>query len=275
MLDKIIHKYLKIPYTLHQAIRKRAKKPRATVLFLHGIGRSGEAWADIIQQLPDDIKVISVDLLGFGKSPKPDWAEYNAKTQARSVGATLLKSLPSRPLVIVGHSLGALIAVEVARRYPKIVQSIVLCNPPFYRDTIPNTGILNRENRLKKLYRLLKKHPEKFTEITELAVRYKLVNEPAGVYKETVGAYMSALETSIINQTSLQDAVHLSTPAQIIHGALDPFVIKKNLKYLAKNNPNISLKTITAGHDIRTKVHKKAAIDAINLAINQNTTEKA
>ena len=65
-------------------------------------------------------------MLGFGQSPRPQWAVYDAKTQARSVIATLLKLRFSTPLTIVGHSLGALVAIEMALRYPLLVKKLFL-----------------------------------------------------------------------------------------------------------------------------------------------------
>lgn len=89
MFDRIIHRWLKIPYT-HFTWKhyRKPKKPRATVLFIHGIGNSGDAWKDVIERLPKDVRIISIDLLGFGKSPRPKWAIYNTKTQANAVLAT-------------------------------------------------------------------------------------------------------------------------------------------------------------------------------------------
>ena len=94
---------------------------------IHGIGNSEESWNEVIKRLPDTIRVVTVDLLGFGKSPKPRWAMYNASTQARAVRKTLLQLGLFGKFHIVGHSLGSLVAIEMARRYK-------LANPTFYVD---------------------------------------------------------------------------------------------------------------------------------------------
>src|SRR5438094_99045 len=129
MMSAIIHRWLRLPYTLHVRYNKKPKKPHATVLFIHGLGNTGDAWKEVIDKLPDDIRVISIDLLGFGQSPRPNWAVYNAKTQARSVLATFLKLRLRTPVYVVGHSLGALVGIEVAKRYPLLVKGLVLCSP--------------------------------------------------------------------------------------------------------------------------------------------------
>jgi cis-3-alkyl-4-acyloxetan-2-one decarboxylase len=76
--------------------------------------------------------VIVVDLLGFGDSPKPDWATYDARTQAQSLAKTLLGLGLTQRVVLVGHSMGSLVAVEFAKRYPALVKALVLCSPPLY-----------------------------------------------------------------------------------------------------------------------------------------------
>src|SRR5688500_11433144 len=106
MWDKVIHRWLGLPYTLHVRVDHRPKKARATVLFLHGIGNSGAAWNDVINKLPDDVRFVTIDLLGFGNSKQPVWATYDAKIQARAILATYLKLRIRGRVIIVGHSLG-------------------------------------------------------------------------------------------------------------------------------------------------------------------------
>jgi pimeloyl-ACP methyl ester carboxylesterase len=250
MLDTLLHKYLRIPYALHVHVVRKPRQARATVLFLHGIGTSGAAWDDVVKGLPKDVAVIAVDLLGFGKSPSPEWAKYSAATQARSLIATLLKLNIRQRLIIVGHSMGALVAVETAKRYPVIVKSLILCSPPFYED-IEKRFLPNRDRTLKSVYKLAKNHPEQFAAVAALTVKYKLVEKTVNVTAENVTAYMAALESSIINQTSLHDAQHLHKAMHILHGALDPVVIKKNLDAIVKANPRAELTVVyLAGHSL-------------------------
>lgn len=253
MLDTVIHKWLKVPYTLHVHMHKKAKHSRAVVLFIHGLGNTGSAWNDVIKELPDDLTIISIDLLGFGKSPRPSWATYSTKTQAKSVIATLIRLRLHAPVIIVGHSLGSLVAVEIAKRYPLVVRSLILCSPPFYKmDDEAKSLFPNGDRILRKLFKYSKKHPEHFMRIAELVVRYGLVNASFNVTSESIDVYMEALEASIINQTSLADAKRLGMPMIILAGLLDPVVIRRNLKQLTTGHDNRKFITIaTAGHEVR------------------------
>lgn len=261
MIDLFFHRLLRLPYTLHAQASEPSVKPRATVLFLHGIGHSGEVWTDSIAVLPEDIRYVTIDLLGFGKSPQPSWALYSAKTQARSIYATLLKLQIRGPLIVVGHSLGSLVAVELAKRHPRLVKSLILCSPPFYKADRP----FNRDKLLKDIYRFSQKHPERFLALTNRAKQYGLVNQTFNVSGETIAPYMNALEATIINQDSLEDAKKLRVPTTILHGKLDPVVIPRNLKELATTNPHIELIHLLAGHEIRGRF-----IPALHMAIERH-----
>jgi pimeloyl-ACP methyl ester carboxylesterase len=262
MLGDIAHRWLRVPYTLNVRTKRRVKRPKATVLFIHGIGASGAMWDEVIGGLPMTIDIITIDLLGFGKSPRPSWAVYSAKTQARSVIATLLKLRLRGRVILVGHSLGALVAVEVAKRYPLLVRSLILCSPPFYSDRETKLLFTNHDKLLKNLYVLAQNHPEQIVKVSALALKYGLVNKAFDVTNDNIDTYVAALESSIINQTSLEDAKRLRLPTAIIHGALDPVVIKKNLKEVTKENSNVSFHQILAGHEIKG-LYVKSVTDAV------------
>lgn len=250
LFDQFIHRWLRVPYALHTTVR-RVKKPRLSVLLIHGIGNSEKVWQPLIDQLPGDVQIVSVDLLGFGKSPRPHWVQYNAKTQARSVAAAYLKLGLYGQVVVVGHSLGSLVAIEMARRYPLLVKSLILCSPPLYHLNEAERKLLPHPDRvLTSLYQVLQKHPEEFVKLGQLAVRYKLITDAFQVTTETVATYMATLEAAIINQTAMKDIQQLNCPIVILHGRLDPVVVNRNLVWLAKHRPNITLQHVAAGHEI-------------------------
>jgi len=267
MLDKIFHRLLKAPYALHARVIESDQKAVATVLFIHGIGNTGEVWNGVITKLPKDIRVITIDLLGFGQSPRPDWATYNAKIQARSVLATILKLRLFGPIIVVGHSLGALVAVDVAKRYPLLIKSLILCSPPFYQLNYDEKRLLPSSDKiLKDIFKTVKKHPEQFLQFASVATRYKLINAVFNVSPDNIGSYMGTLEAAIINQTSIDDIKKIKQPILIIHGILDPLVVDRNIKKLGRNQANITVKSVLAGHEVKGLM-SSAVIGAIQKEI--------
>lgn len=249
MFDRLIHRWLRVPYALNIRHLQRPRKPRATLLFIHGLGNTGDAWNEVIARMPADIRIISVDLLGFGESPSPSWALYDAKTQARSVLATLLKLRIAGPLIVVGHSMGSLVAIEMTKRYPIIINQLILCSPPLYDST--KKGLPRSDDILRQMYTIAEQNPARFVQLAAVAMKYELINKTFNVTEENVSSYMAALSAMIINQTSLRDAATLTVPTIIVHGTLDPFVVAKNLKKLHAANENITIKSIIAGHEVK------------------------
>ena len=271
MLDTLTHRWLRIPYTLNVRYYRKPKKPRATILFIHGIGNTGDAWREVIAKMPADVRVITVDLLGFGNSPRPTWAMYDAKTQASSVLATYFKLGLSSRLIVVGHSLGSLVAIEMAKRYPLLIDSMVLCSPPLYDTSDAKTVLPRSDKMLRDLYRTAERYPGDFVRLSAFAMKYTLINPSFNVTAKNVDSYMATLGASIVNQSSYTDAYHLSTPTIMIRGSLDLLVIPKNLKRIIKANPVVRLRTIVAGHEIKGR-YVNATVQAIHDCLNKNHT---
>jgi pimeloyl-ACP methyl ester carboxylesterase len=257
-LDKLYHKWLRVPYILNCNDSGSLKGAQFTVVFIHGIGNSSAAWDSVVERLPKGTRSIAVDLLGFGKSPKPDWALYNARTQARSVAATLKRQGVRGKVILVGHSLGALVAIEIANRYKFAVKGAVLCSPPLYKpsDSDKQSGY-SADEVLRRLYRQVGRHPKLFTKVSGLAIKYKLANKSFSVDESNIVMYVATLETAIINQTSLADSKKIAVPTSIIHGRFDPLVITANLKSAVAGNSNIRLFHVNSGHDLNTAYEEK------------------
>lgn len=248
MYSKIIHKWLKIPYTLHVVEYRSPKRPRQTVVFIHGLGNSAGSWREIARRLPVDVRVIAVDMLGFGESPKPKWVRYDIAVQAKAVAHTLLKlGLLQKP-ILVGHSMGSLVAIELAKRFPLVVKQLLLCSPPLYKSTAGEWE--GYEKVLKEFYRVVIKHPGELQQIAPIAKKLGITSPVFDVRGQKARVYVAALESSIINQSSLDDIRKLDLPITILHGTFDPVVIGSHLKDLDRSRRNIVMKQLPVGHEI-------------------------
>jgi pimeloyl-ACP methyl ester carboxylesterase len=107
-----------------RAVRYRSTGEGQPVLLLHGITRSLDDWAEQ-HELLDGFRVISVDLAGFGGSdPLPGKASLPPLTEF--VKDFLDELGETRPLHVIGNSLGGAVAMLLALRYPSRVRSLVL-----------------------------------------------------------------------------------------------------------------------------------------------------
>lgn len=252
MFDELIHYYMRVPYRLRLVAFRTPKRPRATVVLLHGLGASSEMWRPIADRLPDDVRVLAVDLVGFGESPQPSKAHYSARMQAKAVLRTLRRAGTYQRPIIVGHSLGGLVAVECARIAKRPIRQLILCSPPFYHpDKLATKRPTTPDAALMRLYEQMGRDPERALSVLQFASRLGIINPAFRVDSSNISAYLATLNAAIINQSSYNDALRLTVPTQIVFGRFDMLVIGSNLRRLVKQNPAITLHTINAAHEIR------------------------
>ena len=96
-------------------------------VFIHGLACDHTAWAPQFADLSRDHRCLSVDLRGRGDSTAK--GPYGVIQQAEDVAA-ILDALGVRPAIIVGHSLGGLVALELNRRRPELVLGAVAGDSP-------------------------------------------------------------------------------------------------------------------------------------------------
>jgi pimeloyl-ACP methyl ester carboxylesterase len=109
------------PYRIHYLLAGEG----SPVVLVNGLGGTSENWGEMIQQLKSKgFKVYALDMLGFGRSDKPD-VDY-----AISLQADILKQfLDSQKLEqpdLVGWSMGGWIAMKYAAANPQRVHRLVL-----------------------------------------------------------------------------------------------------------------------------------------------------
>ena len=97
-----------------------------TAILVHGLGGSIESWANNIDALSREVRVIAIDLPGFGQSDKPK-LNYTIKFY-RDFLASFIEQLELR-VTLVGSSLRGQIAAELAIVRPDLVQRLVLISP--------------------------------------------------------------------------------------------------------------------------------------------------
>jgi pimeloyl-ACP methyl ester carboxylesterase len=100
-----------------------------TVVLLHGKNFCAATWESAISALTDaGYRVVVPDQIGFCKSSKPQRYQYSFAQLAGNTQA-LLASLGIERAVIVGHSMGGMLAASYALQYPAAVERLVLVNP--------------------------------------------------------------------------------------------------------------------------------------------------
>ncbi len=109
-----------------------------TIVLLHGLGDSGDCWPDAVRRWARSYRVVGIDALGHGGSPRFT-AEQLATADpmeamyAAAEGAVAQIASRGGPVLLVGHSMGGGLAGALAARRPDLVRVAVL-EEPAWRD---------------------------------------------------------------------------------------------------------------------------------------------
>ena len=109
------------------------------VALVHGTGASTGSWREVAPRLAEHCTVVAVDLPGHGRTEGPADRRLALAPMADDVAAVLRREGLS-PSVVVGHSAGVAVALEIALRRPGIVRAVAgfgaaLVPPPWVYDT--------------------------------------------------------------------------------------------------------------------------------------------
>lgn len=103
---------------------------RPAFVFLHGLGATHRYWTAGEGRSWVPPGSLLVDLFGFGRSPRP-LIRYTLDTHLEELEAVLASR---GRFTLIGHSLGAALALAYAARHPQQVEALVLISLPVYRD---------------------------------------------------------------------------------------------------------------------------------------------
>jgi len=238
------------------------------VVFLHGLGASGRYWDEVRQLDADRYAGIAVDLLGFGRSPKPRDEAYDIDCHL----AHILLTVPEAA-VFVGHSAGALLALALAARFPDRVLGLVLCSLPAF----PDAPTARREiRRLGVIARLTVGEGRAARTLCWIMCRLRYVgiaiaplfarSVPAPVARDalrhTYTSYSRTMQHVIIEHRAAPDLAARTDTTALVHGRDDDVVPVRYVEALV--SPRVRLDVVDGDHylPIRNPTAVAAAIHA-------------
>ncbi len=97
------------------------------VILIHGIGGYVENWLPCLSALSERYRTYALDIVGMGRSDKPPNASYSISSMAQFV-KDFMDTLRIERAHVAGHSMGSAIALQLALRFPKMVDKLALIN---------------------------------------------------------------------------------------------------------------------------------------------------
>ena len=224
-----------------------------TVVLLHGNNFAGFYFGVVIDALrKEGFRVIVPDQIGYGRSSKPIIPYYLAD-MARNT-RSILQRLNINKAMIVGHSMGGMLAARFASQYPDATERLVLFNPIGLTDTRFNNPVGDPDEAYKRtlastyqtirasLMRYVAHKPSAWNSQFESYVRLR--------YAWTLSAdwpRLARVQSLMNNLISLDPVVydwaHIQAPTLVYGGAEDmlagtPAAFQEGMKRIAATIPN-------------------------------------
>ena len=229
------------------------------IVLLHGMAGSLRYWNPVIPLLSERHRVIALDLLGFGQSPKPK-TDYTADNHVREICRSLDALAVDEPVTLVGHSMGGLIALRLAVRQPERVHRLVLISMPLYRNPEEaKAAITGGRPLLRWIYyglssrmlcflwcRLLRPLSRR---VAPLYLRrlHRAAAEDSVLH--TWRSYDSSRRNVLEEMRVEEELAALRVPAILLYGVMDDPVTLHNLSHL-RGSSNVEVLIREGGHDL-------------------------
>lgn len=220
----------------------------AAVVLIHGFLENTTMWNPFIPELTKKNRVITIDLLGHGKSECIGYV-HSMELFAETVEA-VLKHLRIRKCTLIGHSLGGYVALAFVEKYPQKIKGLCLLN---------STSNADDDARKELRARAIEMVKNNFSNMVRMSFVNLFEKESKTKYKEDINlALTEALQTTLQGYISANEGMRLRPNRNhvlanstfkkvIIVGKKDPVLdFKTSLKEAEQTNTEIVV--LSGGH---------------------------
>ena len=211
------------------------------VVLIHGFLENSTMWDKITPELSKRNRVITIDLLGHGKSDCLGYV-HSMELFTETIAA-VLKELRIRKCILVGHSLGGYVALAFAEQHPQKVKGLCLMNATSNEDNSERKSLRLRANKMIS---------NNFTNMVRMSFANLFGPKSKTIFKEEMELAISeALKTPVQGYIAAQEGMQLRVNRNhiltentfkklLIIGEKDPVLdFKTSLKEAEKTNSKI------------------------------------
>ncbi|NEW60584.1 alpha/beta hydrolase [Sulfurovum sp. bin170] len=260
------------------AFDEYGKEHNQTLLFLHGFGESRYTWRFLVDDLSKKYHLVTLDLKGFGESPKPEDDDYSVYDQARIVGE-FIENQKLKNITIVGRSFGGGISLVLALMQEQgIIKNrldrLVLINSMSYEQKLPSMmrvltypiigflgiHLMGDKNIAKEAYNYAF-NDDKLIPLSSVNHSAKMLSMPLAKY-----AYLQTVNNIIPDDIREMEKGYkdIKLPTLILWGKKDVSIPYKFGKRLHQDLPNSHLKIFKkVGHMPQEEVPQRV-VEEIN-----------
>ena len=229
------------PLKLHKSYdHSSSDRPRLAVVCIHGIATDSSSFEKALAYFKgmeslNDVRFIAFDLLGAGKSPASVDLAYDYKEQLEALNNSIADLKLDIPLVLIGHSMGTLIATRYAYTHENAVKKLILISPPVYTERDLNDPAFLEAMRV-------------FRDAVSLKSREKASSNQ----------FDASMKNIVSDKKNYQILAELTTPATLIYGFKDQIIAPYNIPKVLRENPKFLTAIKTEGlHGVTVDKYSK------------------
>ncbi len=238
-------------------IRHGAGRP---VVLIHGVGLRAESMAGLLDALAADHEVRAFDLPGHGHSVLGDVGDSLAGYTDAIVGA--MASIRS-PAIVVGHSMGAMVALDMAIRHPGRCGAVIALNAIFRRTADAATAVRRRAAALSSTAvsdpapTLSRWFGDDADSVAAKACRHWLESVDPRAYKAAYTVFAGEDGPDDVGLSSL------ACPALFVTGAAEPNSTPEMSRAMGARAPRGRAAVITGAAHMMPMTHDEPTVAAI------------
>ena len=226
---------------------------KVTLVFIHGLSGSLSAWYPYEESLGKDFNIVTMDIRGHGKSEHPDVFEgYGPGASADDIYA-LITMLGAKNIVVISHSFGTVIALELLRSYSDIAIGAIFLSAVYGLQRRPLSMLLRRGSAmfaglLSNLHMRTLGSRTDYSRYTP-ASDWDLRRIVADVRHTGLRSYIFSFRHIAMKDRDAEWA-ELHLPILLIHGTRDSYIPVRFAEELQKKLPHAKLHLIEGGNHI-------------------------
>lgn len=240
-------------------ITKKTYGSGQPVVLLHGFAGSHKHWNKVIRHIPHNkFHIVTPDNIGFGMSDKPQELRYDIDDHSEALAKNILENT-DQPSILVGHSMGAMIALRIAKQHPELVQKLVLINSPIFtspehakRVVMSKLPLFHRVYVGKfgmPIYLVRNNFLIKYLISASLSRKNDSGDTVDDYFKHTRRSFIGSLRNTIFAYSMYDDLKHIPMTTKYIYCRDDPYYDPASLDFF-KKYPNMHTIEISGGHRI-------------------------
>jgi non-heme chloroperoxidase len=259
----LIEQSVRLPNGVTLRYVERGRSAATPIILLHGFPDSWLSYEPVLAHMPSSVHVIALSQRGFGNADKPECGYHPRDLAADLADFMTLRGIPAA--IIVGHSMGALVAQSFALDFPERVSGLVLIGT--FKTLAGNADLLEMIASLERM-----KDPVDLDLVRGFQAS-TLAQPVPGEFFHTVvaegarlplGVWRAALK-EIAAYDDFEELHKIAAPTILFWGERDGFSTYEQQEELASEIAGAELRVYAgAGHSLHWEEPRRFAVDLAN-----------